>query len=189
MPKLVRWAAFVGAILLVGCAGPARQAKLSIPFPPTYENQQVEATHVQDWDEMASTVADGLQEHGLLPSEQAPAPRPIFVHSFQNSVFIHEFSGALSADIVRRHGILASSPFGADVVNLTVEIVPWGSRLRSEPYRVRCEAVWRARFRDVRGNPVVLQHPFYIFASDVPLYADRSDVAHPRARVLRYSKN
>lgn len=184
-----------GAILLTACA-PQPGLPPKIVGLPIAENwvQQDQATNVQDWDRAAGKIADAMQNKGLLAT--APSPHgihgispattgPIYVDSRQRSTFIREFTDALKSEILRRNGVVSTSPLGSQVIELDVDIVPWGSRLIRDPDRVRTEAVWKASLVSQGRVLMNIREPFYILASDVPLYTDFSQDFGPLARAAR----
>ena len=190
----------------------------------TWEPQE-SATNVQDWDRAARKIADGLQNNGLLMGqngqigsnsdlrvsqltttatdvtpglptfEQNVVGKQPSGHSFSfsptpNSVFLHQMKSAVENEVVSRGGPVADMN-----VNLTVDVIPWGSPLHSEQYEQRVEAVWQATVT-VGDKKMSFREPFYISASDVGLYAQlpppppsQAEQLRSSARPLRYTAN
>jgi hypothetical protein len=190
----------------------------------TWAPQEV-ATNVQDWDRVAVKIADGLQNNGLLTGQNgqlisrnnlrvsqltstatdAAAGLPaveqdlvgnqsrryvFLVKPTHNSVFLHQLTGAVENEVINRGGPVADMN-----VDLTVDVVPWGSRLQSQPYEQRREAVWQATVT-VGDKIMSFREPFYISPSDVGLYAQlpppppsADEELRGSARPLRYTTN
>nr|WP_294519204.1 hypothetical protein [uncultured Rhodopila sp.] len=191
------------------------------PKTETWAPQQV-ATNVQDWDRAAKKVVDSLQNQGLLSDqtgqragrndvrvsqltsiatdavrgsstfEQNLVGEPSQGHALSfrlahNSMFLRQMQGAIENEVISRGGPAADMR-----VELTVDVVPWGSRLRSQPSEQRREAVWQATV--TAGDKIMsFREPFYIFESDVGLYAQSPQQPSPdeelrnSARPLRYT--
>nr|WP_294546155.1 hypothetical protein [uncultured Rhodopila sp.] len=191
------------------------------PKTETWEPQEV-ATNVQDWDRAAKRFADGLQNQGLLTYqtgqraghndmrvsqltstatdavrgsstfEQNLVGEPSRGHAFSvklahDSVFLRQMQGAIENEVIGRGGPAADMH-----VDLTVDVVPWGSRLQSQPSEQRREAVWQATV--TAGDKIMsFREPFYIYESDVKLYAQQPPQSSPdeelrnSARPLRYT--
>ena len=95
--------------------------------------------------------------------------------------------GALENEVIRRGGST-----GDMHVDLAVSVVPWGSRLDSQPYTPRREGVWQATVR-VCDQVMSFREPFYILDSDAGLYVQLpapppspDQVLAGTARPLRY---
>jgi hypothetical protein len=156
--------------------------------------QQDQATNVQDWHRMAQKIADSMQDRGLLAATSA-APlgntHPVLVqHAFyvrsnQNTPFTRELSQALKTEILRRGGIVAMSGNTAQVVELGVNVVAWGSRVRSDPQRNRTEAIWSASISSQDRIAMSIQEPFYIFTADIFQYIQTGDPGQRLARMAR----
>jgi hypothetical protein len=108
----------------------------------------------------------------------------------QDLVFLQQFKGAVQNEIIRRGG-----PAVDMNVDLTVDVVSWGSRLASQPDVPRHEAVWQATVI-VGDKTMSFREPFYIFESDVRLYAHRppsppsaAEDLGRTARPIRYTTN
>ncbi len=194
MLKIVAALCIGTTVLLAACSDePTTPSKLVGPLTLQNWASQDQATNVQDWHRMAQKIADAMQARGLLGA--APnGPGSVAVQSFyvradQNTPFAHQLSQALRAEILRRQGLLTMSAGRGDVIDLGVDIVIWGSRVRSDPQRIRSEAVWHATINSQNNVVMTIQEPFYIFSSDVPLYVEtsRPDPELLRgARPLRY---
>jgi hypothetical protein len=103
-------------------------------------------------------------------------------------MFLRQLDGALENEIIRRGGAT-----GDMNVDLKVSIVPWGSRLDSQPYTPRREGIWQARV-EVGKDVMSFREPFYMLDSDVGLYAQLpapppspDQVLASTARPLRYT--
>jgi hypothetical protein len=116
-------------VALAGCAPQPPQIVKSLP-PPAFETwaPQEFATNVQDWDRVATKVADKLQAGGLLRSPTtvnlvADQPHPrVLVKYEPNSIASREVADAIYSEIVSRGGLATELQ-----VDLAVSIVPWGS--------------------------------------------------------------
>jgi len=159
--------------------------------------QQDQATNVQDWHQMARKIADGLQVRGLLATApEVPASsttstfaqKPFYIHSDQNTGFVRELSQALKAEILLREGLVATSANRAYVVDLSVNVVVWGSRQKSDPFRVRSEAVWHATINSGDRVLMTVQEPFYIFTSDIQQYVDVPEAPDPSLQLARIAR-
>jgi hypothetical protein len=212
---------------LAACAVQPPQIAKTAPFPPKFETwaPQEVATNVQDWDRAAVKIVDGLQNNGLLMGqngqlhndlrvsqltstatdattglptfEQNLVGMPSRGHAFSvklahNSVFLRQLKGAVENEVIGRGGPAADMN-----IDLTVDVVSWGSRLHSQPYKQRCEAVWQATVTNTAGDKIMsFREPFYIFAYDVGLYAQLpppppspDEELRSSARPLRYTTN
>ena len=189
----------VGAsIALTACVDePVIARKTSGPMTVGQWVQQDQATNVQDWHQMAKKIADELEARGLLVvTQSAPgallsttfAQEPLYVRSDQNTGFVRELSNALKAEILRRHGLVANSANQAQVVDLSVSVVVWGSRQISDPYRVRSEAVWHATVKSRDRVLMAVQEPFYIFTSDIPHYVEILEPPNPAMQLARIAR-
>jgi hypothetical protein len=97
-------------------------------------------------------------------------------------------NSALQNEIIKRGGSAADMN-----VDFAVNVVPWGSRLESQPYIPRREAVWQATVQ-VGDNMMSFREPFYILSSDAGLYVQQpapppsaDQVLAGTARPLSYS--
>ena len=161
-------------VALAGCAPQPPQIVKSLP-PPAFETwaPQEFATNVQDWDRVATKVADKLQAGGLLRSPTtvnlvADQPHPrVLVKYEPNSIASREVADAIYSEIVSRGGLATELQ-----VDLAVSIVPWGSRLDLQPYTPRREGIWHATVRLGGTGEMVMSYrePFYVLDSDVGLY-------------------
>jgi hypothetical protein len=111
-----------------------------------------------------------------------------YVRLQHESVFLNQVKEALQVEILCRQGFVTTSPEGSFVIDLSVDVVRWGSLWRSQP--VRREAVWKASI--VAGGRVLLAayEPFYIFDADIPLYENTENLGVAlagSARPLSYS--
>jgi hypothetical protein len=184
-----------GIVFLIGCTDePLRAQKM--PGPTTVQNwaQQDQATNVQDWHRMAQKIADAMQARGLLaaPTDRssgvtrsATVPQPFYVHSGQNTPFVRELGLALKTEILQRGGSLATYSSSAQIIELGVNVVAWGSRVRSDPERLRAEAIWFASINSQDRVVMTIQEPFYIFASDIPHYVQAGDSEQTLPRIAR----
>lgn len=196
MSKIGRSLCVGGIVLLIGCTDePLRAQKMFGPMSMHNWAEQDRATNVQDWHGMAQKIADGMQARGLLaaapnmsssPAYNAVVQRPFFVRSDQNTPFVRELGQALKTEIMQRGGLIAASDTRAQIIDVGVNVVSWGSRLNSNPDRLRTEAVWFASINSQNNMLMTIQEPFYIFDSDIPLYAQTIDpgqqitpIAHP----------
>ncbi|WP_424140464.1 hypothetical protein [Roseomonas chloroacetimidivorans] len=193
--KSVLFACVGGAALLAACTDePLRAQKMFGPVALQNWAQQDQATNVQDWHRIAVKIADQMQNAGLLaaPSSSlndadsvARAQQAFFVRADQDTPFARELSRALGAEILRRQGVLATSPSRAHVVEVGADVVIWGSRLKSDPGRIRAEGIWFATLKSQDRVLLNFQEPFYIFPSDVPNYVHVRDPGQHLARSAR----
>lgn len=110
---------------------------------------------------------------------------PFFVRSDQNTPFVRELGQALKTEIMQRGGLIAASDRRAQTVDVGVNVVSWGSRLNSDPSRLRTEAIWFASISSRDSVLMTIQEPFYIFDSDIPLYVQTIDPGQQLARNAR----
>jgi hypothetical protein len=103
-------------------------------------------------------------------------------------MFSQQVVNALEYEVYRRGGAT-----GDMHVDLAVSIVPWGSRLDSQPYTPRREGVWQARVQ-VGDKVMSFRAPFYVLDSDAGLYvqlpappASPDQALAATARPLRYN--
>ena len=207
--KFLKYAFLMPLVALVGCAPQPPQIVKALP-PSAFETwtPQETVTNVQDWDRVATKIADGLQAGGLLRSpptvtagavagaiafDQALVASQPHGHAFsanydRNSMFLRQVDGALENEIIGRGGTT-----GDMHVDLAVGIVPWGSRLDSHPYTPRYEGVWQAKVQ-VGDKVMSFREPFYMLASDLGLYvqlpaspSSPDQVLAGTARPLRYT--
>jgi hypothetical protein len=114
------------ALLLGACQQPAVEMK-----PPAFQQS---AVTVRDWDSVASRIATGLQQHGLLGTPdprtgQVSATGPFYIHVLADgSGFLRSVRDSLVSQLLANGGEVAVSPAGATVINLDVDWVRWGSR-------------------------------------------------------------
>jgi len=184
-----------GMLFLISCTDePLRTQKMFGKMSMQNWAEQDRATNVQDWHRMAQKIADAMQARGLLagapvmsPSEvhSVPVPQRFYVGSEQNTPFVRELGQALKTEILQRGGSLAASSSRAQVVDLGVNVVSWGSRAKSEPERVRTEAVWIASITSQDRVLMTLQEPFYIFDADIPQYVQINNPGQQLARIAR----
>jgi hypothetical protein len=183
-------------IALAACSSPQPQPPQIVKLAPTAPASETWAsqeavTNVQDWDRMAARIAHSLQNEGFLVSRatstanrvevasaapgaaafehsltfEQPRTHRVSVNVGNNSMFLRQLRSALQHEIIRR-----GDPANDINVDLSVGVVSWGSRLHSQPYEPRLEAVWQATVT-VDGKPTAsFREPFYIFASDFGLY-------------------
>ena len=205
----MRYVLLMPLVAVVGCAPQPPQIVKALP-PPTLETwaPQEFVTSVQDWDRVATKIADGLQANGLLRSspmvtDSAATGAVVFDqtlvgsrprgHAFSatydsHSMFLRQVNGALENEVIRRGGSA-----GDMHVDFTVSVVPWGSRLDSQPHTPRCEGVWQATVQ-VGDKMMSFREPFYILDSDAGLYVQLptpplspDQVLAATARPLRYT--
>jgi hypothetical protein len=164
---------------LVISAQPPAIMKISPPFWFEAWAPQDVATNVQDWDRAARMIADGLAEHGMLAgglpgagyAQSRSSPGNTFFLRFQqDSMFLQQLKEALETEITNRGGTTTALPAGAFVIDLRVDVIQWGSRLSSQPYMLRSEAVWQAALLSGGKTVLSIRQPFYIRDADVPLY-------------------
>src|ERR1700722_18638056 len=115
------------ACLLVGCNQPA-----VTPKAPAF---QASENTVRDWNDVAHKIDSGMISLGLLPAygrplgQETQPPRPVFIRvQAADSAFIEAVANELTADILKRGGVVARTPGGATVVNLDVNVIRWGPR-------------------------------------------------------------
>ena len=188
-----------GVVFLMGCTDePLRAQKMFGAIKMHNWAEQDQATNVQDWHGMAQKIADGMQARGLLATTATMSTnaaydiavqKPFFVRSDQNTPFVRELSQALKTEILQRGGLVTTSETRAEIIDVGVNVVSWGSRLTSDPDRLRTEAVWFASISSHNNILMTIQEPFYIFDSDIPLYAQIIDLGQqiaPTVRPLSY---
>ena len=186
------------AALLAACVDePMIGQKSSGPTTIGQYLQQDQATNVQDWHQMARKIADGLQARGLLATAPEASPSstistfiqtPFYIRSDQNTGFVRELRQALKAEILLRDGLVATSANRAYVVDLSVNVVVWGSRQKSDPFRVRSEAVWHATINSGDRVLMTVQEPFYIFTADIQHYVDVQEAPNPSLQLARIAR-
>lgn len=99
------------------------------PKAPAFQDS---AVTVRDWDGVAQQIADEMVGRGLLPNPlvpQAPPPPPYSYYialSAPDSPFLHEVQAELQSEILHRGGIVTTSPVGAMIINLDVDVLRWG---------------------------------------------------------------
>ena len=198
MHSVVNWVTVAGVVAFVpSCSQPPVAWKLQPPFIPVIPadawTPQDVATNVRDWDRAAIKIAEGLASGGLLGSRSGqthPAPSNTFMLKLQqNSMFLWQLKGALETEITSRGGSTSASPSGAITVELSMDVVLWGSRSSLEPYRPRQEGVWQAKVLSGERVAMSFRQPFYLYDSDLPLYQEawRPDLELAQmARPLRY---
>jgi hypothetical protein len=182
----------VAALMACSPQPPVIMKALSLPVIETWALQDL-ATNVQDWDRAAAKIAAGLTANGLLPGygqPRSPSENRFLLHIQSDSPFLRQLREALETEITARGGTVSDFPAGAVTVELRVDVVAWGSRLSSQPGVPRLEAVWQAKV--LSGNQIALsfREPFYIYASDEPLYQTGllpDERLVMTARPLRYS--
>jgi hypothetical protein len=186
--NLLKYAFLVPLAAVVGCASQPPQIVKTLP-PPAFETwaPQDSSTNIQDWDRVATRIADGLQARGLIHSsstaDDPPATAPVVFnatvvgtqplgHSVtynydHNSTFSQQVVNALDYEVDRRGGAIDNMH-----VDLEVSIVPWGSRLDSQPYTPRREGVWQATVQVGSNHPTSFREPFHILNSDIGLFVE-----------------
>lgn len=195
MPRLAQGLCVSGLVVLVSCSDEPLIAQKVIG-PMTMQNwtQQDQATNVQDWHRMAQKIADSMQDRGLLATTSETSlgnKHPVlvqhafYVHSNQDTPFTRELRQALKTEILRRGGVVAMSGNTAQVVELAVNVVAWGSRVRSDPQRSRTEAIWSASINSQDRVIMSIQEPFYIFTADIFQYVQTGDPGQHLARMAR----
>jgi hypothetical protein len=175
--NLLRSPFLVPLVALVGCAPQPPQIVKTLP-PMAFEPwaPQEFATNVQDWDRVATKIADKLEAGGLLRVSTTVnlvtgQPRPqLSVHYDPSSTASRQVADAIYNEIINRGGLVTDVQ-----VDLKVSIVSWGSRLDSQLYSPRREGVWLATLRigqtGETGEYVMsYREPFYVLDSDVGLY-------------------
>ncbi|WP_428490824.1 hypothetical protein [Rhodopila sp.] len=156
------------ACTLAGCHQPMVEPKL-----PSFQSTE---NTVRDWKNAAHEVASELASQGFV------APRPIFIAVQPDSMFLRQAGEELQADILRRHGTIASSPYNATVVSLGVDVVHWSGR---DLHTSNSEAILRATAK-VDGNVVMkLVEPVYVRDRDEALYLSPPPLP---TRLLRYDQ-
>ena len=201
MHAAIRWAALGGiATLTQACTTQPLVTWKMIPgFGMEPWAPQDLATNVQDWDRAAHKIVEGLEANGLVadrssgtgsPKAAAAPANTFFLRLHGDSVFLLQLKGALESEITSRGGATSDSPAGAYTLDLRVDVVRWGSRLSSQPYTARREAVWQASLiSDNRRIVLSFREPFYIKDSDIALYERASppdETLANMARPLRY---
>jgi len=146
MLKVAFYLCVGGVFFLAGCTDePLRTQKMFGMMTMQNWAEQDRATNVQDWHRMAQKIADAMQARGLIAVAPVMSPRQVhsapvqqsfYVHSEQNTPFVRELSQALKTEIMQRGGSVAASSSRAQIVDLGVNVVSWGSRAKSEPERV-----------------------------------------------------
>ena len=129
----------------VGCAAPQPPYIAKIAPAIAYEiwAPQDLATNIQDWDRVAAKIADGLQSNGLLGGSELHA---FVVKPKQTSMFLLDNSADALNDQIIKRGV----PFDM-TIELTVAVVPWASRLSSEPYNRAARQFGRPQRKPVAG--------------------------------------
>lgn len=121
-----RHLAIAAALALGACQQPAVELK-----PPA---SQMSAVTVRDWDTVATRIATGLGQSGLLGTPnpatgQVATTGPFYIHVLADgSGFLRSVRDALISEILARGGTVSMAPAGATIVNLDVDWVRWGSR-------------------------------------------------------------
>jgi hypothetical protein len=180
-----------GAALLAACTDEPHRVGRFMALPTvTGWAAQDQATNVQDWQRMSGKIVDGLQSHGLLSSVSiapgAPAATgPFYISATQNTPFVREIGRAVRNEIIRRGGIVVTSPAGAYVVDLRADVINWGSRAVSNPYRERTEGIWNASIHSGGRVLMEIQEPFHTYASDIPQYVELPSPELQPARDIR----
>jgi len=119
-------AACAVAALLAGCSEPG-----VAPRPPALQQT---VSNLRDWDAAAHRLVDSMADQGFIPSAKpppfgrTPLPAPYYVNiTAQGSSFLTELRHAIERDLLDRHLPIARAPDGATVLNLSIDLVHWGS--------------------------------------------------------------
>jgi hypothetical protein len=101
------------------------------PRPPDLQGT---ASNVRDWDAAAHRLVVSMVEQGFLPSAHLPPPgrrpfpAPYYVNvTSEGSTFLEVVRESIEKELLYRNLPVARAPVGATVINLSVDVVQWGS--------------------------------------------------------------
>jgi hypothetical protein len=121
-------AALLIAAGLAACAEPG-----VVPRPPALQQT---ASNMRDWDAAAVRLVDSMAHEGFIPAPtppplgRTPFPTPYYINVMaQGSTFLEVVRQSIERELLMRNLPVARSPDGATVLNLTVDVVHWGSSI------------------------------------------------------------